>query len=246
MTVRVVVFDAGLTLLRATPSFWEAFVEGVEAAGARLPPHREPAEHRRVTQGLWEEHEQRWRDSDRPSPHVGDEEAARAYWSGLYRLLLERLDVEGDREVIAAQVADHFASPGVFRPFPDVRGTLRDLAGRGLRLGLLSNWSPSLRGILAAEDLLDHFETAVISGEIGVAKPSLTIYERLLDELGETPGPHVAYVGDSIRDDVRPSRRLGLTAVLIDRYGRHPDHGGNRVTELAELDGVLDLPRPGA
>lgn len=240
--IRVVTFDAGLTLLRATPSFRGAFVEALERAGVEPPDGLDEA----LLPEVWDEHDRSWRRAERPSPHVGDPDAERAYWTGLYRRILVRLGIEGDRAALAAVVADHFASPGVFRPYPEVVRELERLAGLGYRLALLSNWGPALRDILEAEGLLVHFETVVISGEVGVAKPSPAIYHHLLERLGEEPGPHVAYVGDSLEHDVLPSRRLGLTAVLIDRLGRHPDHEGARITELSELTEVLPLPRDAA
>lgn len=236
--VRVVTFDAGLTLLRAAPSFRGAFVEALAAAGVPVPD--EPVE--LPLPELWERHDARWREAGRPSPHVGDTDAERDYWRGLYRRLLEHLGVDGEHGDLAGSIADHFASPGVFRPYPDVLEELEHLATRGCRLALLSNWGRTLRDILAAEGLLDLFEVVVISGEVGVAKPSPEIYHRLLDRLGESAGPHVAYVGDSLEHDVRPSRRLGLTPVLMDRRDRHPGHEGARITGLAELHDVLHLP----
>ena len=241
MTVDTVIFDAGLTLLRASPSFWDAFVDGVESAGARLPGDLDVIEHTPLGD-VWERHEVAWRDAGEPSPHVGDVEAEARYWRGLYRAFLTHLDVSGDHAEIARHVHDHFLSPGVFRPFPEVGSVLDRLDERGVRIGLLSNWGHSLRGILEHEGLLDRFAAVVISGEEGVAKPDRRIFEIAFERLRVAPSRAVAYVGDSITDDIEPTRALGCTPVLVDRYDRHPDHDGLRVADLGDLFTTLPLP----
>lgn len=244
-SVEIVAFDAGLTLLHAQPSFWEALGAGVARAGAELPEPDGEAGASWLGE-IWREHDAVWRSSARPSPHVGDDAAERDYWVGLYRRLLSSLEVEGDHDEIGGAVYEHFSTPGVFRPFDDVHTTLDVLASRGVRTALLSNWGPGLRDILVAEELLDHFDAVVISGEEGVAKPDTAIFEILLDRLGTTAGPHVAYVGDSPDDDVVPARGIGLQAVLIDRFEARDAELQPRITRLAELDDVLELPgRPG-
>ncbi len=241
MSVDTVIFDAGLTLLQASPSFWDAFVDGVEAAGARLPGDLDVIEHTPLGD-VWQQHERAWRDAGEASPHVGDVDAEMRYWRGLYRAFLAHLDVEGDHHHIAQRVHAHFLSPGVFRPFPEVDSVLDRLDERGVRLGLLSNWGPNLRDILDHEGLLGRFAAVVISGEEGVAKPDPRIFEIAFDRLGVVPSSSVAYVGDSLTDDVEPSQALGCTPVLVDRYGRHEEHDGLRVSDLGELFTTLPLP----
>lgn len=237
--VETVIFDAGLTLLRAQPSFWEVFADGCRGAGVLLDAvadnDREPFA------VLWRAHEQAWREAGEPSPHIGDGDAERRYWAGLYRRFLDHLDIRCDRDAVADAVYKRFLAPGTFRPYAEVPGVLERLAGEGLRLAVLSNWGPWLRDVLAYESLLDRFETVVVSGEVGVAKPDPRIYHRALDELDLEPGPHVAYVGDDVGNDIAPSRALGLTAVLIDRAGRHGDFDGPRVTDLSALPAALGL-----
>lgn len=245
MIVDTVVFDAGLTLLRAAPTFWDAFVDGIEAAGA-TPPDRGDVSGHTPLGHVWERHEAAWRAAGEASPHVGDTDAETRYWRGLYLAFLEHLAVDGDHHAIAEHVHRHFTAPGVFRPFPEVGSVLDRLEERDVRLGLLSNWGPALRDILAHEGLLDRFAVVVISGEEGIAKPDPGIFERTLRRLGLPAGRNVAYVGDSLRDDIEPARQLGLTPVLVDRFDRHADHDGLRVTDLGELFTTLPLPQRAA
>lgn len=239
--MHTVIFDAGLTLLGARPTFWDAFVRGISDAGAVLPDvDGEVDDH--PLGDLWRQHEAAWQETGELSPHLGDDDVELRYWRGLYSRFLAHLEVDGDHHLIAEHIHRRFSSPGTFRPFDDVAHTLDELEERGVRIGLLSNWGRSLRAILEHESLHDRFEAVVISGEVGLAKPDPEIFRVALRRLGLEPGPDVAYVGDSLTDDIEPAKALGLTAVLIDRWDRHQDHDGPRIVELSDLLTALPLP----
>jgi FMN phosphatase YigB (HAD superfamily) len=61
-----------------------------------------------------------------------------------------------------------------------------------------------------------------------------------MERMGVAP-QDAAYVGDNVTYDIEPARALGMTAVLLDRRGRHEDFEGTRITSLDELPGVLGL-----
>lgn len=246
MTVGAVVLDMGMTVLRADPSYVDVFVEGCARAGLDLRD-RAPGSEGGGFSGfgdVWREHNEAWATTGRPSPHVGDEAAERDFWTGLYLRLLELLDVtDGDREAVASQVYEHFQRPTSFGPFPDAVGALERLEETGVALAVCSNWGPALRELLAHHDLLRRFDAVAISGEVGSAKPDHDLFLAALEGLGEEPGPHVVHVGDDVDHDIAPARQLGLQAVLIDRYDRHPQHDGPRIRTLDELPEVIDPAR---
>lgn len=237
--VRTVVFDVGLTLLRAYPSFWDVFRRGCARAGVEVDGDPGVLRDRFVT--LINEHTEAWHAQERPSPHAGDARVEEEFWTVYYRRFLDALEVPGDHAAIAASVYTTFIASESFAPFPDVVPTLDALAARGVRLGILSNWGRWLRRLLHDHGLADRFEVIVISGEEGTAKPDPVIFRRTLERLGEGAGPHVAYVGDDPHHDIHPARQLGLTPVLVDRADRHPDHEGHRVRDLRELPDLLPL-----
>lgn len=238
--VEVVVFDAGLTILHAAPTFPHVFAEGLNAAGVGVAVE-ELSGWGEAFRDAWRDHGDAWDASDHPSPHIGDLEVEERFWRGLYVRILANLGIEGDHPEIAAGVHDAFLDPTNWAPYPEVDQTLRGLEERGLRLALLSNWGPSLREILRVHGLEDRFEEVVISGEVGVAKPDLAIFDLTLERLGELPGPHVAYIGDDVANDIEPSRKLGLRHVLVDRHEMRAHHDGPRVEDLRELHDVLPL-----
>jgi HAD superfamily hydrolase (TIGR01509 family) len=89
---------------------------------------------------------------------------------------------------------------------------LHDLRERGYRMGLLSNNPASLRQ--RVERLMPGlFESFVISGQDGVMKPDMAIYELAVSRLGVEAGEAV-FVDDAERNVVG-ARAAGLEAVLF-------------------------------
>jgi putative hydrolase of the HAD superfamily len=130
-----------------------------------------------------------------------------------------------------------FAQPDVWRVFRDVLPTLEALAGRGVRLGIISNWDERLRPLLGRLDLLRHFSEIVVSAEAGVTKPSRRIFELAARRL-QVPRESVLHIGDSPSLDFRAARAAGLSSLLL-RRGVAP--GRNRISSLLSLRG---LPSP--
>lgn len=248
MSVRAIILDMGMTVLRAEPSYLDVFVGGCARAGLDLAD-RAPAGGEGGFSGfgdVWTQHNEAWETAGRPSPHVGDEVAERDFWTGLYLRLLELLDVTEDvRDGVAEVVYEHFQQPTSFGPYPDALTGLDLLEELDVPLAVCSNWGPALRGLLEHHDLSRRFGAVAISGEVGSAKPDLALFRFALEELGEVPGEHIVHVGDDPAHDVAPARSLGLRAVLIDRHDRYPDHDGPRIRALDELPDVLDLSGPG-
>lgn len=250
MTVRAVILDMGMTVLRADPSYADVFIDGCARAGLDLSD-RAPGGEGGGFSGfgdVWREHNDAWDATGRPSPHVGDGDAERDFWTGLYVRLLDLLGVaEGDHETVAAMIYEHFQRPTSFGPYPDAIAALERLDERGVSLAVCSNWGPALRGLLAHHDLLHRFGSVAISGEVGSAKPEHELFLAALEGLDEQPGTHIVHVGDDLHHDVAPALELGLRAVLIDRYDRHPDHDGHRIRSLDELPDLLEqLDRTGS
>jgi HAD superfamily hydrolase (TIGR01509 family) len=98
-------------------------------------------------------------------------------------------------------------------PLPDVDPMLAALRERGIAVAILSNgWNP----LQARKAERARFRGPVlVSSEIGVQKPDLRAFERLLETL-ETDPDETWYVGDDPRGDVAGSQRAGVTAIWMD------------------------------
>jgi putative hydrolase of the HAD superfamily len=223
-----VLFDAVDTLLAPAPSFQGRFVAVAAEHGVPLEEAAvDAAVAAAAREAAWPED---WTD---PATQ-------RAFWLGFYREVLGSLghiQPEGYEE-LAEALFQAFSDPAGYRLFDDVRPALDELAGRGITLGLVSNFEPWLDEVLALQGIADRFAAVAISGTLGVAKPDPRIFKAALDEAGADPAATV-HVGDQPVNDVAGALAAGITPVLIDRFGRHPGPGGaHRVEDLA---GLLEL-----
>jgi len=147
-------------------------------------------------------------------------------------------------EMCAAFLAPIFARGTLY---DDALPALRELRGRGLKLGLVSNtpwgspaelWQAEL-GRLGLDGLLD---SAVFCRDCGWRKPAGQIFRETCARMTVVPGACL-FVGDHPRWDVAGAQQAGMRAVQLCR-GREPteavpaDHPGS----LAAVSGLGELP----
>ena len=83
------------------------------------------------------------------------------------------------------------------------------LRRRGVRLYGLTNWSAEMfPHALELLDCVEWFDGIVVSGEIGVAKPSPEIFDHLFQRFGLEPGDAVFI--DDHRPNIEAALSLGL------------------------------------
>lgn len=93
-------------------------------------------------------------------------------------------------------------------------------AGERWRLGLLTNGPPDIQRLkLDQTGLASCFDAVVISGEVGVGKPSPEVFGLLVETLGVRPDEAVM-VGDSWERDVEGALYAGLRPIWV--AGRRP------------------------
>jgi 2-haloacid dehalogenase len=120
-------------------------------------------------------------------------------------------------------------------PFAEVRSALAEARDRGWRLAALSNTDPDLLAASIAAIGVP-FDLSITAAEAGSYKPAAGHWERFFADTGADRSHHV-HVAASLFHDIEPARRLGLTAIWINRLGE--------VSELereAELPDLRDLP----
>jgi putative hydrolase of the HAD superfamily len=221
-----VLFDAGDTLLAPAPSFQGRFVAVAAAHGLPLEEAAvDAAVAAAVRTAAWPDD---WTD---PATQ-------REFWMGFYREVLTALGHADDGLALAEALFASFSDPAAYQLFDDVRPALDELAGRGVTLGVVSNFEPWLADILALQGIDDRFATVAISGVLGVAKPDPRIFEAALAEAGAAPAATV-HVGDQPANDVAAARAVGITPVLIDRFARYPEP--DDVHRVEDLLGLVKL-----
>lgn len=220
-----VLFDAGDTLLAPAPSFQGRFV-------AVAADHGLPLEEAAVDAAIADA----VRAASWPSDWT-DPATQRSFWVGFYRQVLAGLGHHQGEELAEALFAA-FSDPAGYQLFDDVRPALEELAGRGVTLGVVSNFEPWLEDVLALQGVDHLFAVVAISGKLGVAKPDPAIFRWAVQEAGADPAATV-HVGDQPVNDVDAARAVGLTPVLIDRFARYPEPNGTHRVE--SLKGFVDL-----
>jgi putative hydrolase of the HAD superfamily len=120
-----------------------------------------------------------------------------------------------------------------FRAYPDAPPALEELAARGLRLVVVSNWDCSLQEVLARVGLAEHLDGVVSSAEAGARKPAPEIFARALELAGVGP-PEAVHVGDTPEEDRAGALAAGIRPLIIDRRG-----DGGDIASLGELTATL-------
>lgn len=121
--------------------------------------------------------------------------------------------------------------------YPDALPCLDALRSRGFLVGAVGN-TPA-----ETEELLrEHVDLVGSSGRWGIEKPAPEFFERIVAESG-VAAAEIAYVGDRVDNDIRPSIEAGMVAVHIRRgpWGHLFDGPPRaiRIRSLAELPEAL-------
>jgi len=115
------------------------------------------------------------------------------------------------------------------RPFPDAVPALRELAGLGYELAVLSNGTPAMiRNCLESNGLGDFFGERISADEVRVFKPSPVVYRHAAGRLSR-PAGQLRLVTSNAFDCVGASAAgmrtawVNRTAAPFDTIGAQPD-----------------------
>lgn len=164
-------------------------------------------------------------------------ESDRAFWMRLYQYMLHKLDVREAQwtdeqiERCCHEMYTLFTTPEPYVLFEDVPATMAALKRMGFRLGIVSNFAPTLKSILDHHGILDYFDPVIVSTEVGLEKPDPAIFQLALRQAG-LAADEVLYVGDHERNDIWAPKQAGIDAIKIKRYDYH---GGEGIHSLREL-----------
>ena len=213
--ILAVVFDAVGTLIEPQESVGATYARFARERGVTLPASRLEEAFGRVLAAA------------EPNVHPGlplAEAAARerGWWRERVRETFRAADGTArfdDFDACFTALWRHYGSAGAWRLAPGARAALEALAGRGVRLGVLSNFDQRLRGVLRELGLHASFEVVTLPADAGAAKPERLIFDVCLKRLGLAP-QRVLYVGDRAVEDVTAAKGAGLLALDV---GALPD-----------------------
>lgn len=140
---------------------------------------------------------------------------------------------------------DHYRA--AWSLYDDTLPCLDALAGKGIRLGIITNGQEDFQQAkLSRMGLAGRFEHVVASGTVGITKPDSRIFELACELFGVTPSDAL-YVGDRLGTDAVGARDAGLRGVWLVRDGAASADevavaeasGVTVITSLAQLPALL-------
>ena len=206
--IRAILFDAAGTLFFLTKTVGYHYAYIGREAGLNLDAHQlERAFH------------EAWQKMPRRSAIVGPrEDDDKGWWRNLVDLVLNRVAPslsEIDRDNFFEIAYDHFAEPGVWELYSEVRDVLKQLEPR-FQLAVISNFDGRLRFILQHLGISSFFAHIFVSSEIGADKPDPEIYRRALKVIDHKPN-EVLHVGDDPKRDWKAASVAGLSIFRLHR-----------------------------
>lgn len=169
--------------------------------------------------------------------HRDDEEDClreeRAFWARYYECRLRRAGVSGPDIAQMAETLNSMMWLRGFEPYPETVRTLERFRARGLRMGVISDTSPSLRMTLVNAGLAGYFDSFVNSAWAGAFKPDKAIFDMALSSLGVTAEESL-FVDDYVKE-ADGARDAGFTAFHILRAGLERGYTGEREWDIHSL-----------
>lgn len=155
------------------------------------------------------------------------------------RRIIEKMGGVGtELDACANEIYAEWAVCQHFCLYDDVKPALRELASRGVKVGLISNGHRCLVSLQQHFELHGLIASALSSSEHGYLKPHPSIFESALTLLGVAAAESVM-VGDSFSHDVEGARRVGMRGVLI---RRSPGAAIEDVPDVPVIHDLSELP----
>jgi putative hydrolase of the HAD superfamily len=206
--IRAILFDAAGTLFFLTKTVGDHYAYVGREVGLDL----DAQELDRAFHTAWQEMPRR---SAIDGPRENDD---KGWWRELVSHVFDEVVPslnELDRDNFFEVAYEHFAEPGVWELYPEVRRVLAELAPR-FRLAVISNFDGRLRFILQHLGISEYFPDVFISSELGADKPDPEIFRRTVELMNLNPD-QVLHVGDDPERDWKAASAAGLSLFRLDR-----------------------------
>ncbi len=207
VTFRAVLFDFSGTVFRLEQDeTWLADL--TDHVGERLDIEAQTELMRRMTApvgqvvDLDEEHLHAWHNRDRdPALH-----------RKVYLEVLKHSGVPHADQAIALYT--RLIDPTQWTPYPDTEAVLKGVAGKGVKIGVLSNIAFDIRPAFSSRGWDAFVDEFILSFEVGAVKPEPEIFQAAIERLGIDPA-ETLMIGDSEEAD-GAARDVGCAFALVE------------------------------
>jgi HAD superfamily hydrolase (TIGR01549 family) len=123
------------------------------------------------------------------------------------------------------------------KPFLETIEVLEYLKKKKIKIGLISNTTPSITRVLEKFDLNKYFDATMFSYDEGLLKTDPEMFKKLIKKLKVKPDD-VIMIGDSLPTDIIGSRNAGIKSILLDRMNKR--EFTPKIVNLRELKDLID------
>ncbi|HMJ06579.1 MAG TPA: HAD family hydrolase [Chthoniobacterales bacterium] len=199
--IRSILFDLGGTLDGDGIHWLERFLALYREFGVDLPRHaiREAFDAAERRSAL---------DETIASSNLAEMMALHVQWQ------LAHLGRQND--ALAARLVDGFIAP-VREAVAENALLLETLAGRGFKLGVVSNGCGNVDKLCADFGYSPFLSLIVDSRRVGLFKPDPAIYRHAVEKIGGEPET-IVMVGDSFERDVHPAKEIGMKTAWLEGH----------------------------
>lgn len=232
-SIEALFFDVGGTLVEVSPSVGQVYADACLRLGGTV----DPKEVQRAFDAAWVSLSAEVPPgADRYRLFDGGE---RAWWERISAHAFDLCGVSPAHRPAVDDLRAWFARAEAWRVYAEVEEVLDDLRGRGVRMGVISNWDSRLPALLGTLGLAERFEVVVHSAEAGWEKPHPEIFIAGLQAM-DVPAEKAAHIGDRFEEDYAGATAAGLRAVLLERDATSW-RGGGASPLVPREDRVADL-----
>jgi len=120
--------------------------------------------------------------------------------------------------------------------YPDAAKVIEHLSGK-YTLTMITNGPRDLQRLkIDRLDFKDHFKEIIISGELGIHKPSPEIFNEITKRTG-IPPTETVYIGNDYRKDIAGAHQAGWKTVWVNRKDEKP----REITPDYTITGLTEL-----
>jgi putative hydrolase of the HAD superfamily len=235
MNVKGVIFDLGHTLMYLDSTWPRVFEQGAADLATFLKVQGLELDGQAFARTLLARRAEGFARAKQTRREVTAEESMRWTFSQFDLPDPGRALVRGALDAFFAAEEAHWVA------YPEAYPVLRELAGRGLRLGLYSNAThdPLIQQLVDRLGLRPWLEPALSSAGTGIRKPDPAAFTPFLASWALSPGS-VAVVGDTLEADILGAQQAGMRSVWFPSRQDARQEGAGANQESASLPAPPD------